>query len=424
MDTQELMQYWPVGVAAGLGLLVTGIMVWVSRRLLYICAPNEILIFSGRRHTTPDGRQVGFRVVTGGRAVRVPIVETVEQMDVSLISVPMAVNGAYSQGGIPLTVHAIANVKVSTDPAVVTNAIERFLGRSRDEIARVAKETLEGHLRGVLATMTPEQVNEDRLTFASRLADEAGEDLRKLGLQLDTLKFQHVADDRKYLDSIGRTRVAEIIREAEVAESDAVRSAEEAESRARGRGEVAQTRAQATIQQKQNELRRVRAELDAQAKSEEERAIAAAEAARAEAEKELQRIRGELETLRLQADVTIPAEADRRATELEAAGHAALAAEQGKATAQALDLLADAWKKSNGRAMDIVVLQQIEEIVGKVCGAAAKIEVGSATVLDGGDGKALAAYASARPQAVSALLDEIARTTGVDVTRILKGAAS
>lgn len=155
------------GVGAGVGVLLLIIIVY--RYLLRICRPNEILIFSGRKHKTPDGKTVGYRVVFGGRGMRIPVVETVSQMDVSLISVPMAVTGAYSEGGIPLNVHAIANIKVSTDPRFVGNAIQQLLGKDRNEIARMVKETLEGHLRGVCATMTPEDINQDRLKFAKQL---------------------------------------------------------------------------------------------------------------------------------------------------------------------------------------------------------------------------------------------------------------
>jgi flotillin len=229
------------GVVAGVIVLL--LLTVIYRYLLRICRPNEILIFSGRKHTTEDGRTVGYRVVFGGRGMRIPVVETVNRMDVSLISVPIAVQGAYSEGGIPLNVHAIANIKVSTDQRFVGNAIERFLGKDRTEIARVVKETLEGHLRGVLATMTPEELNEDRLKFSKHLELSAGPDLEKLGLELDVLKIQHVADDGNYLESIGRQRIAEILRTAEVAESDATREAEQAEAGARARGEVAMTNA-------------------------------------------------------------------------------------------------------------------------------------------------------------------------------------
>src|SRR3954468_15068007 len=339
-----------VGIVAACGVVF---FLMIYRSLLRICRPNEILIFSGRKHQTDDGRTIGYRVVFGGRGVRIPIFETVSRMDVSLISVPIAVQGAYSEGGIPLNVQAIANIKVSTDRRFVGNAIERFLGKDRPEIARVVKELLEGPLRGVLATMTPEELNEDRLKFSKHLEQSAGPDLEKLGLELDVLKIQHVADDGNYLESIGRQRIAEILRTAEVAESDATREAEQSEAAARARGEVALTNAQAAVQRKQNELRQIKAEVDADANAEVNRAEAAGQQARAEAELELQKVRGELEQLRLQAEVTIPAEVDAQVRELFAAGQAAPIAADGEAMSASLAEVSSAWRDSGGRAMDM-----------------------------------------------------------------------
>jgi flotillin len=399
-------------------LLIT---VWLVKSFVHICKPNEVLIFSGRKRLAEDGREVGFRVVQGGRALRLPILETVERMDMSIISVPMGIQGAYSAGGIPLSMHAIANIKLSSDPRYLGNAIERFLGHGRAEIARVGKETLEGHLRGVVATMTPEEVNEDRLKFANVLREEVEDDLQKLGLQLDTLKIQNVTDNINYMDSIGRKRIAEILRAAEVAESDAVRSAEEAEAVAGARGEVAQTRARANIQRKQNELRQIRAELEAEAASEEERALAAAQEARAMSEKQLQEIRGELEQLRLAADVTIPAEFDRQVRELHAAGEAASIAADGEAMARSLDHIAEAWRASGGKAMDMYVLQHLDEIFSRVTEAARKLEVREVNLVDGGDGRTLPAYAGAYPATVAKLLEQVTSTLGVDISRVITG---
>jgi flotillin len=423
MEQLQDIPLWILAVPAGvLSLLFFFIVVVVPN--IHVCRPSEILIFSGRQHATIDGRHIGFRVVHGGRGFRWPVVETVNRMDVSLISVPMRVRGAYSEGGIPLNVDGVANIKVSSNDKVANNAIERFLGHDRNEIGRVAKETLEGHLRGVLATLTPEEVNEDRLKFASMLSAEAEDDLQKLGLQLDTLKIQHVSDERDYLESIGRPRIAEILREAEVAESNSLRAAEEAEAGTRARGEVAATRARANIQRKQNELRQIKAELEAQAKSEEERAIAGANEARATAEKLLQEIRGQLEELRLIADVTIPADVDRQVCEHLAAGDAATIAADGEAMALSLAAIAAAWRDSQGRAMDMFVLQHLDEIFGKVAKAARNLKVGEVNLVDGGDGKTLPSYASAYPATVGALLFQVSQTLGVDVSQVITGRSS
>lgn len=414
------------GPIAGAALGGVFLLVLALKNLLYVCPPNQILIFSGRDRVADDGRKVGFRVVHGGRAFRMPILEQIERMDMTNISVPMNVAGAYSKGsdgqlGIPVSLHAVANVKVSSNPAVVGNAIERFLGQGREEIARVAKETLEGHLRGVLATMTPEDINEDRLKFAEQLTEEAEADLEKLGLQLDTLKIQHVSDERNYLESIGRKSIAEVIRAAEIAESDAERASRQAEADSRARAEVAQTQAQAAVLQKENELRQIKADLDAEARSEEERAIAAAQEARAQAEKQLQEIRGHLEKLRLEAEVTIPAEADRKVRELEAAGVAATIAEDGRAQAMALEAVAQAWSESRGKAMDMYVLQNLDEIFGKVASAARNLKVREVNLVDSGDGKTLPAYVSAYPATVGALLAQVESSIGIDIKKVITG---
>lgn len=413
----------PPWALAGVGTAVFFLIVMTIfvTRFLYLCRPNEILILSGRNRKMADGRAVGYRVIFAGWAIKRPFVETVERMDMSLISVSMSMQGAYSRGGIPLSMHAVANIKISSEPDVVGNAIERFLGRNRAEIARVAKETLEGHLRGVVAELTPEAVNEDRLAFATKMKEESEDDLNKLGLHVDTLKIQHVSDERDYLESIGRKRIAEILREAEVAESDATRAAEESESVARARGEVAKTNARAAVQKKGNELRQIVAELDAEAKSEEERAKAAAEEARAHAEQELQRIRGELEQLRLEADVTIPAQASRKVRELQAAGEAAKIAADGEAQAQALAAIADAWAATKGHAMDMYVLQHLDDIFGQITRAAGRLDVGEVNLVDSGDGSTLPAYMAAYPATVGALLEQVSKTLGVDIMRVMRG---
>jgi flotillin len=411
-----------IAVAAPIiGLTLIAVLVSFLKKHLHICEPHELLIISGRTHKTAGGREVGYRVIHGGRGISIPIVEKVDQMDMSLISVPMTIRGAYSEGGIPLNVHAIANVKVSDDPRVVGNAIERFLGHSTGEIARVAKETLEGHLRGVIAAMTPEEMNEDRLKFAERLQQEAAEDLKRLGLQLDVLKIQHVSDDRNYLDSIGRTRIAEIVRAAEVAESDASRAAAEAEAESKARGGVAKTNAQAIVQKKKNELRQVKAELDAKARSEEERAEAAALQARAHAEKELQGIRSELEALRLTADVTLPAQIDRKVAELNAEGRAAAIEARGRAIAAAFQHVAGAYEELGDDAMELVVVQHLEQLVAEASNIAMSMRAEDVSLVDGGEGDSLASYAQAYPATVNALLGQLGETLGVDITGVLKG---
>ena len=406
-----------LGIAAGVMVVIT-----ILKQFLIIGRPNELLVFSGAKRTLADGTEVGYReLIGGGRAFRIPVLEKVESMELSSLPVDVNVTNAYSKGGTPLAVHAVANVKVSADPIVVKNAVERFLGRDKSEIRRVAKETLEGHLRGVLATLTPEEVNEDRLKFANALVDEAEDDFKRLGLQLDTLKIQNVSDEVKYLDSIGRKRIAEVVRDAEIAESNAKAEAQRSEADSRQLGEVAVQAAQTTIVQAENALRQLRAQLEAEARAEEEKALAAAAQARAEAESALQETRQKLEQLRLQADVVLPAEAAREASKLRARGDAAAIEESGRAQAQVLQMLTDAWLRAGRDAKDIFLIQQVEQVIRLVAERVNTLSVQDVTLLDGGDGQALPRHVASFPATVRAVLEEVRASTGVDVVGILSG---
>ncbi len=410
-----------VATGLGFGLLL---VVAIAKQFIFICRPDEVLIFSGRKRSMADGSEVGYRLVFGGRTLRVPLLERVDSMNLSTIPLDLHVTNAYSKGGIPLNLHAISNVKVSSDPHVIMNAVERFLGRDPAEISRVAKESLEGHLRGVLARLTPEEVNEDRLKFANTLLDEAEDDLRKLGIQLDTLRVLNVYDDVKYLDSIGRERIANVLMVADIAESQAKSEAEMAEALANQNGKIAVEQAEARIAKKQNELRRFKAEFEGTAKSEEERTGQLAAEARAEAEQELQEIRKNLETTRLVAEVVLPARAQQQAEALRARGQAQIIAENGAGMAEVLEMLTRTWGSAGNDARDIFLIQQLEQIVSTVVARVNSVEIGEVTVVDRGDGRALAAYVSGYPAMVKTVLEELRATTGVDVTGALARSSS
>jgi flotillin len=404
------------GLGGGLAFII--LVIFVSR-FLYICRPNEILIFAGRKHRNADGSESGYRVIFGGRAWRMPLIEQVNSMDMRTIPIDVQVQGAYTRVGIALKVKAIAVVKISSNPQVVMNAVERFLGRDIGAIQTVAAETLEGNLRGVLATLTPEEVNEDRLKFADSLSQEVEHDLVKLGLHLDVLKIQHVTDDANYLNSIGRERIAQVIKEAEIAESNAQNEAAKESAAAEMRAKVAEAEAEQAIAQRRNEVRALTAELEASVRSMEERGQAAALGAQATAMQALEGVRRDLEAIRLQADVVVPADITREAAALDAAGAAATIAEDGRASAESLRLVAESWKQAGASAQDMFLINKLEEITNIVVEGVRKIELGPVHLVDSGDGQALPRFAAAYPSAVASVLRSLVATTGVDITAML-----
>ena len=405
--------------AAVFVLVAFALFVWLLSNFLYVCKPNEILIFAGRRHQLQDGAQVGYKVLHGGRGFRTPLLETVSRMDMRLFPVEVAVQSAYSKGGIPLAVHAIANVKIASDPAHVRNAVERFLGSTMPQIATVAQQTLEGVLREVLAQLTPEEVNEDRLKFAEALMQNAKDDFDKLGLELDVLKVQHVSDDQSYLANLGRARIATMIRDAQNAENEANQTIAERQAAARTRAESTQKRSETLVLQRKNQLRAVLAQLEGQAKSIENEAEVAAQTARSLAEQDLQQKRAELEKLRLECDVVLPAEARRKAEEAKARGAAAPFLENGKAAAAALEAVAREWQAAGRDARDLYVLGQLRTIAEAAIARVSQIEIGELDVVDGGDGTAFNSFVASYPAAVARVMQETGRAMGIDINALI-----
>lgn len=407
MDIVSLM-IW-VGSLIALGLVLIGFM----RANLKICQPNEVLIFSGRKRLLPDGSAVGYRVIQGGRGFRIPIIEQVDRLDLTTIPIDLTVTNAYSKGGIPLTVRAIANVKVASNEPNLNNAVERLLGKPRTDIQTIAKETLEGNLRGVLALLTPEEVNEDRLKFAKELLEEADNDLNALGLQLDTLKIQSVEDDRGYLDAIGRQQTAHIISAAEIAEAQKQEQAR-----------LAQARADKSIAEAQNEVRLVKAKLDAQAEAEEAKVAVAARVAEATAEQELAEQEIALAEKRQRAAVVVKAEAERRAKEEIAKGNAARIVEDGQAEVEVLRQKLALWKQAGPDAERLFLIQMLPDILKQVVSTVDNLRIDKITVVDSGQGgRGVPAVFNQIAGATPALLESLKASTGIDIAGMLSRAS-
>jgi flotillin len=233
------------------------------------------------------------------------------------------------------------------------------------------------------------------------------------------LKIQHVTDDANYLDSIGRGKIAEVIKAAEIAESNARNEAAKEVAGSEMRAKVAEAEAERIIAQRRNEVRRIAAELEAEAKSTEGQAEAAGLEAHALAMQDLEGVRRDLEALRLQSDVVVPAEIQREAAAMEAAGTAAPTAENGRATAESLALVADAWSRAGASAQDMFLINKLEEISLIVVSAVQRIKLGPVHLIDNGDGQALPRFAAAYPNAVAEVLRSLCATTGVDITNLL-----
>lgn len=397
----------------GLG---TGAGLFVIKNFYYICQPSEVLIFAGRRTELEDGQEIGYRLVKGGSSLQMPLLERTFRMDLTNMIIDLRVVNAYSKGGIPLTVEGVANIKIAGTEPTIHHAIERLLGKSRQEIEQLAKETLEGNLRGVLASLTPEQANDDQLAFAKSLLEEAEEDLEKLGLVLDNLQIQNISDEVRYLDSIGRKQLAELWRDARVVE--------------------AQAKAESVIQASSNDritaLRRIERDIEI-AKAEADKrvrdaltkrvamvaeveSVIGAEVAKTQAEVAVQTERIKQVEQQLQADVVAPAEAECKQAIFKAKGDAARIVEDGKAQAEGTKRLAQSWKAAGTSAKEIFLFQKLEVLLKMMAASVPDVKVQNVTVIDAHNGGNVTKIAS--------FVEQLRQTTGVDVAELVNNVAN
>ncbi|ADV67970.1 flotillin family protein [Deinococcus maricopensis] len=502
-------------VLAGIILIGIILMLVLIQNLLIVVPPNKVLVISGRARKTPEGDTVGYRVIRGGRAFRIPVLEKVAWLDLTTIPLDLSVENAYSKGGIPLKIHAVANVKINAEEPYLSNAIERFLEVPREAITSITRDTLEGNLRGVIATLTPEEINEDRLRFAEALIEEAEHDMSNLGIKLDTLKIQNVSDGSGYLESIGRRKTADVLKEARVAEAErnaeatqaeaqalqrsqvaqaisqqaileeqnklevrrtelgavqlarqneaAVESelarvratqafeqeraqleaalrqrqaqsarearvieaqqnaeAAEVEAQAQQRAQIAQTTSQQAILERQNELRVRTAELNAIAAAKENESKVAAERARVVAEQQLEQERIVLNQKKYEADVIAPARAQREARLLEAQAAAAPIIEEGRAKAEAVRLLVEAFRNAGPEGERAFILNMLPGIVSEFAQSVRDMSIDKVTVIDSGNGQATRSAISTLPMNIVSLVEQVETSTGVNLLSLLQ----
>jgi flotillin len=323
--------------------------------------PNRVAVFYGRKRRTKEGQEIGFRVITGGAKLKLPLVESVTFLDLNVFSIDLDVHAAPNKDGVQVDVKGVANVKILSDEASLMAACERFLGMRPEQIREIAYKNLEGHLRAIIGRLTVEEIVSDRAKFNQAVLHEAAEDLRKIGLGIDVLTVQQINDAYGYIESLGQKRTAEVKSSAKIGTAQAERDANVLASTAMREGkqkenenlaliaeaeklrDVKKSQYEAEIAQQQAQTRMTGPLAEAQAKQkvveqevlvEKMRTIKETEVAEAEA------LRKEKELI---ATVVKPADAKRQATilESEAARQATILAAEGKKQAVIVEAEAD-----------------------------------------------------------------------------------
>lgn len=260
-----------IAIFAVIFVLIAFVVVYSSR--VKKVGPNEVLVVSGFKHKILVGHdengssihaERGYRIITGGRAFIWPILERVDYLSLELMTIDVAVKDVYTLQGVPVMVDGVAQVKIGSDDVFIATAAERFLSRSQQQIEHVAHETLAGHLRAILGTLTVEQIYKDRETFGQQVQNVSADDLSNMGLRIDSFVIKDIQDEEGYLDALGRKRIAEVKRDATIGEAEADRDAVIASAKARQEGETARFQAETRIAESEKEYSVQKAEYDAQ----------------------------------------------------------------------------------------------------------------------------------------------------------------
>ncbi len=236
--------------------IIVFVVIFVTLAIAYASrvkkvGPNEVLVISGRGEGRRDPEaghmKSNFRIVTGGRSFIWPVLERVDNLSLEIITIDVTTPDVPSIQGVPVTVDGVSQVKIGSDENSIRTAAIQFLSKSKDEIEHIAHETLAGHLRAILGTLTVEQLYRDREAFAQKVQEVSGEDMASMGLEIVSFVIKDIGDNEGYLEALGRPRIAQVKRDAAIGEAEASRDATIESAKARQEGESAKFKAEARI---------------------------------------------------------------------------------------------------------------------------------------------------------------------------------
>src|SRR5580700_6228830 len=219
------------------GLMVLALLFLMSMfaRLYRKVGPHQALVVYGCR---------GTRVVKGRGTLIYPMIESYRELSLQLMSFDVAPQqDLYTGQGVAVTVEAVAQIKVKSDPESIITASEQFLTKSDSEREGLIRLVMEGHLRGIIGQLTVEEIVKQPEMVGDRVRATCADDMSKMGLEVISFTIKEVRDKNEYITNMGRPDVARIKRDADVATAEADRDT--AIKRALAQRESAVAKAQA-----------------------------------------------------------------------------------------------------------------------------------------------------------------------------------
>lgn len=414
------------------------------------------------------------RVISGGGGFVIPLLEKTDQISLENMKIEVRTDGALTEQGVDIAADGVAVIKVKSDKESILAAVEQFnTGKEKETIVVIkdtAKDVLEGKLREIISKMSVEEIYKDREKFASQVQEVAAVDLAEMGLEIKAFTIRDISDNNGYLEALGKKRIAEVKRDAQIAEAEANKETKIRTAEANREGEAASILAETQIAEstkekelkvqlyrKEQETEKAKADLAyeieaSKVQQEVEREKMQVQIVRKQKEIELaeqEAVRKEKEldaTIIKQADaekysIEKQAEADRykeiqiamaeaeaiklkgnamaEAKRAEGMAEVEIIRQKGIAEAEAMMKKAEAFKQYNDAAISQMIIDKLPELAKAISEPLARTE--KIVIVDGGngDGKGAAKVSSYVTEILSTLPETVNALTGVNLMDIL-----
>lgn len=206
-----------VGIAVVLVLALIGVFVTKYRT----AGPDEALIvtgsYLGKKNVNTDESGNRIKIVRGGGTFVLPVFQQAESLSLLSSKIDVSTPEVYTEQGVPVMADGTAIIKIGGSIGEIATAAEQFLGKTKADRENEAKEVLEGHLRSILGSLTVEEIYKNREKFSQEVQRVASQDLAKMGLYIVSFTIKDVRDKNGYLDSLGKPRIAQVKRDADIA---------------------------------------------------------------------------------------------------------------------------------------------------------------------------------------------------------------
>jgi len=440
---------WTI-IAGVILILVILFLVALSKQYRKV-GPNEVLIISGGRRRTvvdPDGtkRKIGYRMHIGGGTFVIPFLEKAEVFPLEVFTINIEIPDGLTAKGIELKAVGQAQVKVKGDDYSIRLAVEQFLGKGLEGMKEITRQILEGDMRGVLGSLTVEEIYQKRDDFAEKVAASSMKAFESMGLTILSFALKEISDSQGYIEALGKPHIARVKGEAEIAQAEADMEATIKAAQARKEGDVAKFQAESEIakasrdyeiqragfQADINQKRAVsdssydleRLKMNQQIKKEEYkvRLIEKEEAIKVE-EKEVLRKEMELEsTIKKAADAMkyqaqAETEAETFKLEARAKGKAEAIKQEGMAEAEAMAKKAESWSKYNQAAIYQMYIDVLPELAKAVSEPLSKVDK---IIMVGNSADGASKITGQVAQVLAQLPSVVEALSGIDIKEFLK----